>query len=86
MGRLNPRREIKTKDRNGDREMKMREEITNRRKVLARKRRRRGRAERRLLRQREGGIKHVRVDEKSQLPRTTYGQWRWMGSTELDGR
>ena len=31
----------------------MREEVTNRRKVLARKRRRRGRAERRLLRQRE---------------------------------
>ena len=53
VGRLNPRRETKTKDRNGDREREMREEITNRRKVLARKRRWRGRAERRLLRQRE---------------------------------
>ena len=53
MGRLNPRREAKTRDRNGDREREMREEVTNRRKFLARKRRRRGRAERRLLRQRE---------------------------------
>ena len=53
VGRLNPRRETKTKGRNGDRERKMREEVTNRRKLLARKRRQRGRAERRLLRQRE---------------------------------
>ena len=53
MGRLNPRLETKTKGRNGDREREMREEVTNRRKFLARKRRRRGRAERRLLRQRE---------------------------------
>ena len=53
VGRLNPRRETKTKGRNGDRERKMREEVTNRRKFLARKRRRRGRAEQRLLRQRE---------------------------------
>ena len=53
VGRLNPRRETKTKGRNGDRERKMREEVTNRRKFLTRKRRRRGRAERRLLRQRE---------------------------------
>ena len=53
VGRLNPRRETKTKGRNGDRERKMKEEVTNRRKFLARKRRRRGRAERRLLRQRE---------------------------------
>ena len=53
VGRLNPSRETKTKDRNGDREREMREEVTNRRKVLARERRRRGRAERRFLRQRE---------------------------------
>ena len=53
VGRLNPRRETKTKGRNGDREREMREEVTYRRKFLARKRRRRGRAERRLLRQRE---------------------------------
>ena len=51
--RLNPRRETKTKGRDGDREREMREEVTNRRKVLARRRRRRGRAERRLQRQRE---------------------------------
>ena len=53
MGWLNPRRETKTKCWNGDREREMREEVTNKRKVLARKRRRRGRAERHLLRQRE---------------------------------
>ena len=51
MGRLNPRRETKTKGRSGDREKEMRKEVTNRRKFLARKRRRRGRAERCLLRQ-----------------------------------
>ena len=51
VGRLNPRRETKTKGRNEGREREMREEVTNRRKVFARKRRRRGRAERRLLRQ-----------------------------------
>ena len=44
VGRLNPRRETKTKGRNGDREREMREDVTNRRKFLARKRRRRGRA------------------------------------------
>ena len=53
MGRLNLRRETKTKGRNGDRERKMREEVTNRRKLLARKRRQRGKAEQCLLRQRE---------------------------------
>ena len=53
VGRLNPRRETKTKGRNGDREKEMKEEVADRRKFLARKRRRRGRAERRLLRQRE---------------------------------
>ena len=52
MGRLNPRRETKTKGRNGDNEREMKEEVTDRRKFLARKRRRRGRAELRLLRQR----------------------------------
>ena len=53
VGRLNPCCETKTKGRNGDREKEMNEEVTDRRKFLARKRRRRGRAERRLLRQRE---------------------------------
>ena len=53
VGRLNPRRETKTKGRNGDREREMKEDVKDRRKFLARKRRRRGRAERRLLRQHE---------------------------------
>ena len=39
VGRLNPRRETKAKGRNGDREREMRGEVTNRRNVLARKRR-----------------------------------------------
>ena len=51
--RLNPRREIKIKDENGDSERRMRQKVTNRRKFLARKRRRRGRAEWRLLPQSE---------------------------------
>ena len=51
--RLNPRRETKTKGRNGDRKKEMKEEVTNRRNVLARERRQRSRAKRRLLRQRE---------------------------------
>ena len=88
VGRLNPRRETKTKGRNGDREKEMKEEVTDRRKFLARKRRRRGRAERRLLRQRErrNRAHDMHVGGKSQLPHTTYGRWQWMGNTELDGR
>ena len=31
-------------------------------------------------------IENVRVDGRSQLPRTTSGRWRSMGRTELDGR
>ena len=50
VGRLKPSRETKIHGKNGDREMGIREEqITERRKFLARKRRRRSRAERRLL-------------------------------------
>ena len=33
----------------------------------------------------KGGLEHVHVEGKSQLPHTTYGRWRWMGNTELDG-
>ena len=53
MGRLNPRRETKIKGKDGDREREMKQKVANRRKVLARKRRRRGRAGWRLLRQSE---------------------------------
>ena len=77
VGRLNPRRETKTKGRNGDREKEMKEEVTDRRKFLARKR---------IYDSAKGGIEHVHVGGKSQLPHTTYGRWRWMGNTELDGR
>ena len=34
----------------------------------------------------KGGIEHAREDGRSELIRTTSGQWRWMGHTELDGR
>ena len=51
--RLNPRRETKIKGKNGDREREMKQKVTNKRKVLKRKRRRRGKAERLLLRQTE---------------------------------
>ena len=51
MGRLNPRRETKIQGKCGDREKGIIENVTEKRKLLARKRRRRGRAERRLLRQ-----------------------------------
>ena len=51
VGRLNPRRENKIKGKNGDRKRAKIEKVTERRKLLARKRRRRGRAERRRLRQ-----------------------------------
>ena len=53
MGRLNPRRETKIKGKNGGREREMKQKVANRLKVLARKRRRRCRAGRRLLRQSE---------------------------------
>ena len=49
--RLNPRRENKIQGKNGDRERGKIEKVTERRKHWARKRRRRGRAERRLVRQ-----------------------------------
>ena len=52
VGRLNPRREAKLEGKNGDRESEILYKVTER-KFLARKRRRRGRAKRRLLRQSE---------------------------------
>ena len=53
VGRLNPRRENKIQGKNGDGERGKTEKVTERRKMLARKRRRRGRAERLRLRQRK---------------------------------
>ena len=51
VGRLIPRRETEIQGKNGDREKGTLYKVTERRKILARKRRRRGRAEQRLLRQ-----------------------------------
>ena len=53
MERLSPRRENKKQGKNGDRERGKIEDVIERRKILARKRRRRGRAEWQLLRQSE---------------------------------
>ena len=53
VGRLNPRRETKVKGKTRDREREMKQKVANRRNVLARKRKRRGKAERRLLGQSE---------------------------------
>ena len=53
MERLSPRRENEIQGKNGDRERGEIEEVIERRKILARKRRRRGRAEWQLLRQSE---------------------------------
>ena len=50
VGRLNPRRERKKQGKNGDMEEGKIEKVAERRKIFARKRRRRGRAERRRLR------------------------------------
>ena len=33
----------------------------------------------------KGGMEHVRVGWRSQLPRTTYGRWQGIGRTGLDG-
>ena len=53
VGRLNPHRETKIKGKNGDMEGEMKQKVINRRKILARERKRRGRTERRLLPQSE---------------------------------
>ena len=62
VGRLNLRRETNTKGTNGDREREMREEVANRRKVLARERRRRGREQSgAFCDSAKGGTEHMRV-------------------------
>ena len=53
VGRLNPRRDNEIQDKNGGSDRGKIEKVTERRKILARKRRRQGRAERRLQRQRK---------------------------------
>ena len=63
MGRLNPRRENKIQGKNRDRERGKIENVTERRKILARKRRRRGRAERRLRQSERMNRAHARGRE-----------------------
>ena len=53
VGRLNPRRDNRIQGKNGSRDRGKIEKVTETRKIMARKRRRRDRAERRLLRQRK---------------------------------
>ena len=85
MGRLNPRRETKIQGKNGDRE----------RGIIEKSQRGEnywranggGEAEQSgaSCDKAKRGIKHVRVNGRSQLPSTTSGRWRWMRRTELDG-
>ena len=86
MGRLNPRRETKIKGKNGDKEREMREKS----QIGGHPWRANGGGEAEQsgasCDREKGGIEHVRVDGRSQLPRTSYELWRWMGRTELDGR
>ena len=85
-GRLNPRRETKTKGRNGDREKEMKEEVTDKRNSW--RANGDGEAEHSdaFYDSAKGRIEHVHVGGKLQLPHTTYGRWQWMENTELDGR
>ena len=53
MGRLNPRRETKIQDKKRDSKKGIIEKVTEKRKLLARKRMQRGKAERCLLSQRK---------------------------------
>ena len=64
VGRLNPRRETKTKGRNGDREREMKEEVTDRRKFLARERRNRARARGREITVATHNVRTMAVDGK----------------------
>ena len=86
MERLSPRRESKIQGKNGDRE-----------RGKSKKSQRGGKYWRvngggeaeqsgNSCDRAKEGIKHVRVDGGSQLPRTTSGRWRWMGRTECNGR
>ena len=86
VGRLNPRRDIKIKSKSGDRERQMKQKVANKRKFL--RKNGGGEAEQggASCDRAKGEIEHVRVDGRSQLPRTTYGRWPWTERTELNGR
>ena len=87
MRRLDPRRETKIQGKNGDRERGIREKVINKRKFLARKRRRQGRAERRLLRQSERRNRaRAPGREITVAMHNVRTMARWMGRTQLDGR
>ena len=71
VGRLSPRRETKTKGRNGDRERKMREEVTSRRNSSHANGGGEAEQSGAFYDSAKGGIEHVHVDGKSQLPLST---------------
>ena len=85
-GRLIPRRKIKIQGKNKNRDRGIRYQITGRREISERKPRCGDRAERCFLRQSKQETEHVRLDERSQLPRTTYKRWWWVERTESDRR
>ena len=73
VGRLNPRRETKTKGRNGDREREMKEEVTDKRNFWRANGDSEAEQSGAFYDSAKGGIEHEHVDGKSQLPYTTYG-------------
>ena len=85
VGRLNPRRETKIQGKNGDRERRMIKKSQEGENYWHANGG--GEAEQSVAScdKAKRGIEHVRMDGRSQLPRTTFGRWRWMGRTELDG-
>ena len=73
--RLNPRREIKLHGKNRDRERRIRGKVSKRRKFLARKRRRRGRAERRGRAARRGRAERRLLRQSETWNRARAQRW-----------
>ena len=85
-GQLIPRRKIKIQGKNKNRDRGIRDKVPGRRKISERKPRCGDRAERCFLRQSKRETEHVRLDGRSQLPRTTYERCWWVERTESDRR
>ena len=86
VGRLNPRRETKIQGKNRDRERGIREKSQIGGNSWCANGGGEVEQSGASCDKAKGGFKHVCADGRLQLPRTTYGRWRWMGRTELDRR
>ena len=85
VGRLNPRRETKIQGMNGDRERGEVEKSQRRGNYWHAKGGGEAEQSGAFCDIAKRGIEYVRVDGRSQSPRTSYGRWRWIGRTELNG-